>query len=113
MSSYTHVIFSLFNIKSFDHHRHKIPPHWTNMTEKAMTAVTSSQQRIMAKTFSTDKGTKGIISIKSPLRCMMESTVAGKLTAVNDTLKQQETNNVHQVDPRRALEPSQQRQERS
>ena len=43
---------------------------------------------------------------------MMEST-AGKLTAVNDTLKQQETNNVHQVDPRRALEPSQQRQERS
>jgi len=59
MSSYTHVVFSLFNIKSFDHHRHKIPPHWTNMTEKAMTAVTSSQQRIMAKTFSTDKGTKG------------------------------------------------------
>jgi len=33
---------------------------------------------------------------------MMEST-AGKLTAVNDTLKQQETNNVHQVDPRGAL----------
>ena len=43
----------------------------------------------------------------------MKSTAAGKLTAVNDTLKQQETNNVHQVDPRRALEPSQQRQERS
>lgn len=33
----------------------------------------------------------------------MKSTAAGKLTAVNDTLKQQETNNVHQVDPRGAL----------
>jgi len=43
------------------------------MTEKAMTAVTSSQQQIVANTFSTDKGTKDIISIKSPLRYMMES----------------------------------------
>ena len=30
----------------------------------------------------------------------MKSTAAGKLRAVTDTLKQQETNNVHQVDPR-------------
>lgn len=58
MSSYTHIPFPYLTSSPPDRHRHKIPPHWTNMTEKAMTAVTSSQQQIVANTFSTDKGTK-------------------------------------------------------
>ncbi len=111
MSSYTHIPFPLSKIKPPNRHRHKIATTYNQHYRKSHDRSTTAA-KTWPRHFPQTKEQKGIISIKSPLRYMMEST-AGKLTAVNDTLKQQETNNVHQVDPRRALEPSQQRQERS